>query len=240
MNTLPRLYLITDRRRIAGARLLDALDEAFRAGVRLAMLRERDLPAGELLEYAREAARLARRRGARLLVNDRVDVALLAGADGVHLRASSVPVAAARGLLGPGRLLGASVHTAGEARLAIAAGADFVLFGPVFETPDKTPFRPPQGLAPLAAAAHAARGPVFAVGGVTPERVAECLGAGAHGVAAIRGILGGPSIGGRVRAYAREIAAASRGPRAAHGARGAGGAIAARPARERTRPRSRP
>jgi thiamine-phosphate pyrophosphorylase len=219
VSTLPRLYLITDRRRIAGARLLDALDEAFRAGVRLAMLRELDLPAADLLEYAREAAGRAHRRGARLLVNDRVDVALAAGADGAHLRASSIPVAAARGLLGPERLLGASVHSPEEARRAVAEGADFVLFGPVYETPDKARFRPPQGLAALAAAARAARGPVFAVGGVTPERVAECLGAGAHGVAAIRGLLGGPTIGGRVREYARALAAAGRAPAA--GARAA-------------------
>lgn len=205
MISLPRLYLITDRRRIAGAGLIAALDEAFRAGVRLAMLRERDLPAGDLLAYAEEAVRVGACHGARLLVNDRIDVALLAGAAGVHLRGTSVPVAAARRLVGPGLVIGASVHAPDEARRAIADGADFVLFGPVYETPDKAGFRPPQGLAALSAAVRAARGPVLAVGGVTPERAEECLAAGAHGVAAIRGILGAASIRQRVREYARAL-----------------------------------
>jgi len=205
VSELPRLYLITDRRRISGPGLLDALEEAFGAGVRLAALRERDLPAAELLPLAERAARLADARGARLLVNDRLDIALLAGAHGAHLRASSVPVVAARRLLGPRLLVGASVHSAPEARAASDGGADFVLFGPVFATVEKARYGPPQGLDRLRAAARASRVPLFAIGGVTPESARDCLAAGAHGVATIGGILEAPSIGRRVAEYLRAV-----------------------------------
>jgi thiamine-phosphate pyrophosphorylase len=207
VSALPRLLLVTHRHRIAGPSLAVALEEAFRAGLRFAILRERDLAARDLLEMTRRCVRIAHARGATLVVNDRLDVALLGGADGVHLRASSVPVAAARGFAGEGVLVGASVHTPEEARAAAADGADYLLFGPVYETADKARFRAPAGIAQLARVVRAAtrrgrtRVPVYAIGGVTPERVRECVNAGAHGVAAMSGILAATSIRARVRAY---------------------------------------
>jgi thiamine-phosphate pyrophosphorylase len=208
VGDLPRLYLITDRRRNSGPSLLEALDDALRAGVRLVQIRERDLPAADLLALAERAVVLAEARGARVLVNDRADIAILARAAGVHLRAASLPVAAARRLVGPTRLIGASVHSPAEARAASDAGADFVLFGPVFATPDKARFRPPQGLAELRLAARAASVPLFAVGGVTPENAADCLAAGAHGVATIGGVFAAPSAGGAAAAYFRALSKA--------------------------------
>ncbi|MFN0151173.1 MAG: thiamine phosphate synthase [bacterium] len=221
MEMLPRLYLVTHRKRIAGPGLLDALDEALDAGVRLVMLRERDMTARDLLALAKKAVALADARGARLLVNDRLDVALLARAAGAHLREASVPLAEARRLIWPGALLGASVHTPEDAARAAATGASLIVFGPVYATRDKA-YRAPQGLAALRLAAravraatgshatHAVRVPLYAIGGVTPERAGECIAAGAHGVAVMSGILGADSIPARTREYLRAIERATR------------------------------
>lgn len=201
---------------------MQALDQSFAAGVRLAMLRERGLEARDLLALAKQAVARATPCGARVLVNDRLDVALLAGAAGVHLRESSVPLAEARRLMWAGALIGASVHDDEGAARAVAAGASLVLFGPVYETPDKARYRPPQGIAALRRAARAMRSaaaragggsrggesprvPLYAIGGITPERVAECLDAGAHGVAVMGGILQADSIPARVHQYLRAI-----------------------------------
>lgn len=122
--------------------------------------------------------------GGPLLVNDRVDVALAAGASGVQLGRRSIPIAEARGLLGPGRLIGASVHAAEEAVSAGEVGADFVVLGTVFPSTSH-PARVPSGLEPLRRAALATEVPILAIGGVTPERTRDVLAAGAHGVAVL-------------------------------------------------------
>jgi len=213
METLPRLYLVTHRKRIAGPGLLDALDAAFEAGVRLAMLREPDMTARDLLALAKKAVALGEARGARILVNDRLDVAILSRAAGAHLRESSVPIAQARRLIWPGALIGASVHAHEDAARAAASGASLVVFGPVYATRDKAAYRAPQGLAALRVAARAvraARVPLYAIGGVTPERVGECIAAGAHGVAVMSGILAADSIPARTREYLHAIERATR------------------------------
>jgi thiamine-phosphate pyrophosphorylase len=122
-----------------------------------------------------------------LLVNDRSDIAGAAGADGVHLTAQSLPVAVVREIYGPEFVIGVSTHSLDEARAARAGGADFVVFGPVFETDSKRVYGEPQGLDKL----HEVTGalgefPVVAIGGITIENVGECFAAGASGVAAIR------------------------------------------------------
>jgi thiamine-phosphate pyrophosphorylase len=191
----PPLYLITDRRRFTGVAPRDdfcadewrVLDAAIAAGVGAVQLREKDLGGRAL--HARAARLVARCRasGTALLVNDRADVACAVGADGVHLPAAGLPVAAARALLGASSLIGCSVHDAAE--LPSRAAADFLLFGPVFDTPAKRAFGPPQGLERLAAVARATSLPVLAVGGIVPERVADVRRAGAAGVAVIGAIL---------------------------------------------------
>ena len=125
----------------------------------------------------------------RLLINDRIDVALAVGADGVHLPVDSFSSGDARALLGPGRLIGVSTHSLEQAQRASAAGADFVVFGPVFATPSKRPFGPPLGLEALAQAAGAVSVPVFAIGGVTAARADAVCRHGAHGIAAIAAVL---------------------------------------------------
>ena len=181
------LYLITDRA-AASRPPADVVEECLAAGLRAVQLREKDLEARDLLTLADTLREATQRHGARLIVNDRADVALAASADGVQRTHSSLPVSALRGFTPPGFLVGASVHSEAEARDAAAQGADFIVFGPVYDTASKRRYGPPQGLAALEAVTHAVDRPVLAVGGLTPERVPEVLAAGAAGVAVIGAI----------------------------------------------------
>ena len=187
-DLVPALWLITDRSLAAGP-LPGAVEECLAAGLRAVQLREKDLAARDLSALASVLRESTRRHGARLLINDRLDVALGVGADGVQRTGDSLPVATLRRLAGPPFLLGASVHSVAEAREAEADGADFIVFGPVYDTPAKRRYGPPQGVAALRQVTCAVRRPVLAVGGITPGRAAEVLGAGASGVAAIGAIL---------------------------------------------------
>ena len=201
-------YYITDRKQFPGtaaeqrARLLAKIAEATRAGVDLIQLREKDLPARDLEALAREAVRVVRENAggkrARLLISSRVDVAIAAEADGVHLRGDDLAANEARvifakaGVRKP--LIGVSCHSVSQVRLAESHGADFAVFGPVFEKSGA----PGQGVATLRAACGqvpapgveaavpAGQMPVLALGGVTQDNAAACLQAGAAGVAAIR------------------------------------------------------
>ena len=184
-----RLYLITDR--AASPRPpVEVVEECLGAGLRAVQLREKDLDVRALLALATPLREATRHHGGRLLINDRTDVALAVGADGVQRTHASLPVAALREITPPGFLIGASAHSAAEAREVAAQGADFVVFGPVYDTPSKRRYGPPQGLAALEAAAAASTRPVLAVGGITPERVGEVRAAGAAGVAVIGAIYG--------------------------------------------------
>jgi thiamine-phosphate pyrophosphorylase len=183
------LYLVTDRHQTGGRPLLPLLREALGAGLRAIQLRERDLPTRPLLALAEEARRLTHDHKALLLVNDRVDVVLAVGADGVHLRSDSLPVAAARRLLGPHRLIGVSAHSVEEVVRAEADGADFAVLGPVYETRSKQAYGPPIGLRPIEEAARCCRLPVLAIGGITAARSGEVRRAGTSGVAVISAIL---------------------------------------------------
>lgn len=184
-----RVYLITDRRLAGGGDLLRAVERALAGGVCAVQLREKDLGGRELLDLARRMRALTARSGAKLLINDRVDVALASGADGVHLGESSIPPEEARRLLGPGRLIGVSTHGKDQLAAAQAAGADFAVFGPVYHTPSKAAFGPPLGVDSLRRACVSARIPVFALGGVGPRNINEVIAAGADGIAVISAIL---------------------------------------------------
>ena len=184
------LYLISDRQTLPKGRdLLTAVEEALQGGVDAVQLRDKDLPEAERLALAHQLRALTRRYRARLLINGSVDIALAAEADGVHLGASSQPVAEARRLLGPKRLIGYSAHSLDELALVTRQGADFATFSPVFFTPSKAAYGPPQGLEQLAAACSASPVPVFALGGIDQHRVAAIRQAGAKGIAVISTIL---------------------------------------------------
>jgi len=140
-----------------------------------------------LYELILRAVEITRGSQTRVLVNDRVDIARAAGADGVHLTAQSLPADVVRNICGPDFLIGVSTHSLAEARAAQAAGADLVVFGPIFETESKRAFGEPQGLAKLReVTSELGEFPVLAIGGITRENSASCLGAGASGFAAIR------------------------------------------------------
>ena len=182
----PRVYLVTEPVPGPGlaARVAAAL-AGLPPGVAAVQLRAKEAGGRELLEWARALAAVTRAASQWLVVNDRIDVALAAGADGVHLPSRGVPAADARRLLGPGAILGASCHSAGEVRRARAGGADFATFGPVFDTPSKRPWGPPVGLQALREAARLGL-PLVALGGVDAAGARAAAEAGASGVAAIR------------------------------------------------------
>jgi thiamine-phosphate pyrophosphorylase len=180
-----KLCYITDRLALEPAPLLPRVEEAIGAGVDLVQIREKDLPTRPLLGLVAAAVEAARGRQTRILVNDRLDVALACGAAGVHLGTHSMPAGVVRQQVPPGFLVGVSCHSLQDALAAESDGASYIVFGPVFETPSKLGYGPPLGLAKLRDAATQVSIPVLALGGVTVERVRACLEAGAAGIAGI-------------------------------------------------------
>lgn len=187
------LHLVTDRRRLAGAGadaaaqrrcLLNQVGFAVEAGIDVLQIRERDLEAGLLFELTSEAVGIARGSRTRIVVNDRLDVAMAAGADGVHLREDSIGADAARRIAPGGFLIGRSAHTAEDAAY-LDRSVDYLLAGTVWPTASKPPSHPVLGLEGLAALVRQAKVPVLAIGGVTLDRVQSVAAAGAAGVAAI-------------------------------------------------------
>lgn len=194
------LYYVTDRQSLdiaAGqsreAALARHIASAVQAGVDWLQIREKDLPARNLMDLTRAAVgacNSSARTHARVLVNDRCDVAWAAGAGGVHLGEKSLPVRivadARRGRGSADFLVGTSCHSLDGAVRAAKEGADYVFFGPVFATPSKVPFGAPHGSAKLAEVCRAVSIPVIAIGGITLENARSCRDAGAAGIAAIR------------------------------------------------------
>jgi thiamine-phosphate pyrophosphorylase len=184
-----RLLLVTDRHRTRGRSLPSILQQVVEAGLPAVQLRERDLPTSELLRLAQEIRAITSPRAVPLIINDRVDLMLALNLDGVHLRANSLPVAAVRRVVGVDRLIGLSTHSLAEVRQANRDGADYVVFGPIFDTPSKRQFGSPVGLEQLAEVCRLSAIPVFAIGGVTGASVPDVLRAGSHGIAVIGSIL---------------------------------------------------
>jgi thiamine-phosphate pyrophosphorylase len=183
------LYVITDRQQSGGRSLLTVAEAALRGGARAFQLREKDLPPRDLYPLALEMRQLTQAYGARLLINDRVDVALAVNADGVHLTTTSLPASVARQLLGPDRLLGVSTHNLVEAQVAAEGGSDFLVFGPVFFTPSKAPYGQPVGLDALRAVRAVVTLPILAIGGLKKANLDQVLAAGADGIAVISAII---------------------------------------------------
>lgn len=187
---LPLLMLVTDRRRLTGRALVDVVAQAVAGGVNAVQLRERDLPAGELFELAL-AVRRALGDRALLFVNDRLDVALAAGADGIQLPEQGLPPEAVRRVGGRDLIIGRSVHDADGARRAEDEGADLLVAGHVFQTTSK-PDSPPLGGGGFSAIRAATGLPLVAIGGITQETAAQTVEWGADGVAAISALLEAP------------------------------------------------
>lgn len=211
----PIVCLITDRKRLSASSagraegwehgLLAQVRRAAAAGVDLIQIRERDLDARSLYDLVRRCRDAVGERS-RLVVNDRVDVALAAEADGVHLRADSISPADVRRLVPAGFLVGRSVHAPEEVTPLEAAGVDYFIFGTVFPTESKPAGSPTAGLHTLEAAVKATRVPVLAVGGITVENAPAVAATGAAGIAAIGLFLSRPDDGeGGVAMRTREI-----------------------------------
>ncbi len=188
-----KLYLITDRKQTSFP-LSEAVRLALSGGVRAIQVREKDLPVRELLSLSRELRVLTREFGAKLFINDHVDIALAVGADGVHLSHHSMPASAVRKIIGSKMMIGVSTHTVEEARAAEADGADFITFGPIYETPSKSKMGKPVGLEPLREVKKSINIPIFALGGIKGRNIGHVLWAGAYGVSMISAIFGAEDI----------------------------------------------
>ena len=211
----PILCLVTDRRRCGGRPLEEIVDAAVSGGADIVQLREKDMPAGQLLELALRIRDITDSK-AGLFVNDRIDVALACEADGVQLGAESIPVEAARDLVRGDLLIGRSVHAVDSAIDASLAGADLLIFGAVFATATH-PGRPPGGVGPLAELSRHDTAPVLGIGGIAPGNVGQVVDAGASGAAVITAITESHDPQEAARALKQAMAGAWQRVRSAEG-----------------------
>ena len=188
---------VTNRHRAAPRDIVEVVTAAVKGGIKFVQLREKDLPAGELLRLA-QRLRDVTYRHALLTINDRVDVAMTCDADGVHLGEASLPVGTARRLIGQGKLVGRSVHSVSAAIQAEYDGADYLVAGTIFNTVSHLAVVP-QGLDFLQEVCDAVQIPVFAIGGVTSLNARDCIDAGAHGIAVIGEIVGADDVKRKAR-----------------------------------------
>jgi thiamine-phosphate pyrophosphorylase len=205
-----RLYVVTDRHEAAGRDLEEIVAATAQGGAGAIQLREKDLSARDLYTLGARLQVALAPYGVPLLINDRLDVALALDAAGVHLAGHSLPTAVARRVLGAGKLLGVSTHSVKEARCAAEDGADFIVFGPVFTTPSKVAYGPPQGLQHLSTVARAVHIPVIAIGGIDHTNLPQVVQAGAYGVAMIRAVLAAPDPYRATQQLRAALAAASQ------------------------------
>jgi thiamine-phosphate pyrophosphorylase len=205
-----RLYLITDRK-VATKPLSEAVRLALEGGVRAVQLREKDLSVRELLTLAQELRSITREFGAKLFINDRVDVAVAVDAEGVHLGTRSMPPEGARKVVGKDMLIGVSTHNKEEAKAAVVGGADFITFGPIFETQSKVKYGSPVGIIALNSVKSGIETPIFALGGVKSGSVSKIMASGAYGISVISAILGADDIRKAAEVLVQEVDGAGRG-----------------------------
>jgi len=194
-NIVFKLYLITDRKLITHySSLVTAVHQALKGGVRAVQLREKHLETRELLKMADKMRDLTRQFNASFFINDRFDIAIAVGADGVHLTQNSIPAAAVRKAVKKKLLIGVSTHSLKEAREAEKGGADFITVGPVYRTPSKLKYGKPIGLDILKKITSKMNIPVFAIGGIKSSNINYIKEAGAYGAAMIREVLASKNI----------------------------------------------
>jgi thiamine-phosphate pyrophosphorylase len=203
----PTLYVVLDRTAARGRDLDDLLAAVIEGGCRMVQLREKAWPSGRLLPLVRRLRERCARAGVTFVVNDRVDLAVAAGADGVHVGQEDLPAPDARALLRPGMLLGVSTHGVEQARVAQAAGADYVAVGAMFPTATKPDFEL-VGPALVRTLRPEIRVPLIGIGGITHDNVAEVVRAGADGVAVISAVCAAPDPAGATRRFLELIRSA--------------------------------
>jgi thiamine-phosphate pyrophosphorylase len=207
------LYLVTDRHQTGGRDILEVLGQAVAAGAPAIQLREKGLDTVGLYRLAETLLTMTRKVGAALLINDRVDVAMALGADGVHLTRKSLPPREVRSLVGLRMLIGISCHGLEDVREAVDGGVDFVVLGPIYATLSKAPYGPPLAPGILREARRICPLPILAIGGIKAARVPEVVGAGADGVAAISAVLAAADPGAATKELLAAVAAARVGER---------------------------
>ncbi|HEY3250837.1 MAG TPA: thiamine phosphate synthase [Ignavibacteria bacterium] len=196
-----RLIFITNSK--LNPDLYRVVKKACGAGVKAVQIREKELSAKELLKLAKRLRILAKKTNTELFINDRYDIALLSNADGLHLPENGIlPSHINRNKR---IIMGRSVHSLMAAREAEKNGFDYILFGPVFRTPAKIKFGSPQGLSKLEKVCNSVNIPVFAVGGINPQRAKKCVESGAHGIAVIRELMLSPNISKTLRDFKEAI-----------------------------------
>lgn len=189
-----KLMLVTDRYLTGGRPLLELVAQAVAGGVDAVQLREKDLSARPLMELGLKLRPICKQSEAGFIINDRGDLAHVLEADGIHLTSRSYSPEEARKLLGEAGLVGVSTHSLEEANRAERAGADYILFGPVFATASKLSYGPPQGIGALAQVIDGVSLPVYAIGGINGENLDAVLDVGPAGIALISGILSQPDV----------------------------------------------
>ena len=203
-----QLCVITDPVLAPGRDHVAVAAAALAGGADMIQLRDKTGSLRELLPQARAIQSLCRDHGAIFIVNDRVDLALTAGADGAHLGQEDLPAGAARRLLGPGRILGVSTHDLAQAQAAQAIGADYIGFGPIFATGTKTTGYTPRGLEGLRAIRAAVSLPILAIGGISLDNAAAVIAAGATALAVISAVVAAPDIRAAAAAFRGRVAPA--------------------------------
>ena len=193
------LYLVTERGLARGRPLAQVVEAAIRGGVTVVQYRDKQGCTGEMIREAGDILEVCRSMGATFLVNDRLDVALAVGADGLHVGQQDLPPALARSLLGPEAILGVSAGSVPEAREAEAAGADYLGASPVFATPTKTDAGPALGLQGLSEMVAATSIPVVAIGGIHAANARPVIEAGAAGIAVVSAIMAADDVEGAAR-----------------------------------------
>ena len=194
MKELLKLYLVTDRNLSLGRDLEEVVSEAVKGGVTIVQLREKDASTGEFVALARKLMALLKPLGIPLIINDRVDVALAADADGVHIGQSDMPYEIARKLLGPDKIIGLSVENFEDIEKANALDVDYIGISPVYGTPTKTDTAEPFGLEGLRKAVNMSKHPTVAIGGMNAGTIADVMAAGTDGVAVVSAICSAENI----------------------------------------------
>lgn len=187
-----KLYLVTERSLLNGRDLGDVVASAVKGGVSCVQLREKHISTGEFIRLGLELRDLLRPFGVPLIVNDRVDVALAIGADGVHIGQSDMPWNMARELMGPDKIIGLSVENMDEVVEANEADVDYIGVSPVFSTPTKTDTALPFGLDGLAGAVAISRHPTVAIGGINAANASSVFATGVNGIAVVSAIIASP------------------------------------------------
>jgi thiamine-phosphate pyrophosphorylase len=204
-SLLPRLYAIIDPAQSGGRSPVEVAADLLAGGVRLIQLRDKHASSGELYQIAHALRECVQNTGGTLIVNDRADVAVAVGADGVHLGQDDLPMESARAILGSSKLIGFSTHVLEQVREADQSSADYIAFGPIFPTASKVNPDKVVGLGGLREARKVTRKPLVAIGGITLENARAVIEAGADSVVVIRALLGAPDIRARAEEFMERV-----------------------------------